>query len=183
MMLEQLGFKFIETVYQPELNLLKLQPQESQPALHVQRATSSDLPDVLEIAGSAFANERFHVDPRIGPDIGNQRYQNWAANALEHDTQRLDVVRDGDIIVAFFVTEILDDGTCYWHLNAVAPECQGRGYGRRVWNAMLEEARQHGASRVKTSVVARNFRVMNLYAQLGFRLSAPKMTFHWIHEK
>jgi hypothetical protein len=45
---------------------------------------------------------------------------------------------------------------------------------------MLAHAREGGAARVRTSVVARNDRVLNLYGQLRFRLSAPSMTFHWL---
>jgi RimJ/RimL family protein N-acetyltransferase len=45
---------------------------------------------------------------------------------------------------------------------------------------MLVQAKRAGAKRVRTSVVARNNRVLNLYARLGFRFSQPKMTFHWV---
>jgi RimJ/RimL family protein N-acetyltransferase len=83
-------------------------------------------------------------------------------------------------LVAFFVTELLPDGTCYWHLNAVAPGVQGKGYGLRAWLTMLRHARDSGARRVRTSIAARNHRALNLYARLGFRFSPPLMTFHWV---
>jgi RimJ/RimL family protein N-acetyltransferase len=47
---------------------------------------------------------------------------------------------------------------------------------------MLRHARRIGAQRVRTSVVARNTRVLSLYARLGFTLPAPAMTFHWVKE-
>ena len=99
---------------------------------------------------------------------------------LDHPSQRLHVIRDGSLLAAFFVTERLADGTCYWHLNAVTPDAQGKGYGRRAWLAMLHQAQGDGAQRVRTSIVARNHRVLNLYARLGFRFPPPLMTFHWV---
>jgi RimJ/RimL family protein N-acetyltransferase len=179
MLLEGHGFRFIEMAYHPELDRLEniTLPDDT---LGVARAKPQDLPEVLEIAGNAFRNERFHVDPRLDPSLGDLRYCNWVKSSLDHPSQRLEVVRDGEQLVAFFVTEMLADGTCYWHLNAVAPNAQGQGYGRRAWQAMLRKAREDGARRVQTCIVARNHRVLNLYARLGFRFPPPFMTYHWL---
>lgn len=179
MLLEDHGFRFIEMAYLPELQQLGkfALPDDS---LRVMPATARDLPEVLEIAGVAFRNERFHIDPRLDPRLGDLRYCNWVRSTLEHPRQRLTLVKDDERLVAFFVTEMLDDGTCYWHLNAVAPDAQGQGCGRRAWISMLRQARDAGAARVRTSIVARNYRVLNLYARLGFSFPAPLMTFHWV---
>lgn len=179
MLLEARDFRFIEMAYHPELGQLEnlALPADT---LSVARASPQDLPEVLEIAGNAFHNERFHVDPRLDPKLGDLRYCNWVKSTLDHPTQQLYLLRDGTRLVAFFVTEMKEDGTCYWHLNAVTPQAQGKGYGRRAWQAMLRQARDEGAHRVQTCIVARNHRVLNLYARLGFRFSAPLMTFHWV---
>lgn len=178
--LEEHGFRFIEMLYQPEIKLASVTDLGEDPLLNVRTATEADLPTVVAIAGTAFANERFHMDPRLGPRLGNPRYQNWIKSCFQHPTQLLSVLSDEDKLVAFFVTETLADGLCYWHLNAVAPEAQGQGYGRRAWRTMLQQAAEAGARRVRTSIVARNVRVLNLYARLGFRFLAPQMTFHWV---
>lgn len=178
MLLEQIGFRFIEMLYQPERGLATLTP--SSHGLAVCRAGADDMAEILEAAGSAFNNERFHMDPRLSSAIGDIRYQNWVRSSLDHPLQRLYALRDGTNLVAFFVTEMRADGTCYWHLTAVAPGLQGRGYGRRAWEAMLEQARNDGAARVQTCIVARNHRVLNLYARLGFRFPPPLMTLHWV---
>lgn len=181
MLLEEIGFRFIEMLYQPEFDNLQSRSVDHDHGLSVTRATAADLPEVLEAAGSAFGNERFHIDPRLPSPLGDLRYQNWVRSSLDHASQRLHVLRDGPLLVAFFVTEQLADGTCYWHLNAVAPGAQGQGYGWRAWQAMLAQAHLEGAERVRTAIVARNHRVLNLYARLGFRFPAPLMTFHWVH--
>jgi len=182
MLLEDAGFRFIEMLYMPELDALN-DVQKLTSSLHVELATPSDLPAVLEIAASAFRNERLYIDPRLSPELSDKRYQNWARSSLSHPAQRLFLVWDGDLLVSFFVTENLQDGTCYWHLNAVASKLQGQGYGRLAWSAMIQHAVKAGADRVRSSIAARNYRVLNLYARLGFRFPPPWMTFHWVRSE
>lgn len=182
MLLEDHCFRFIEMAYMPELNNLAGIEFTEKDEIDVRLAGEGDLRALIEIAGSAFRNERFHVDPRLDPALGDERYRRWVKNSLDHPHQRLYVVRDSAQVVAFFLTEMLADGTCYWHLNAVAPHVQGHGYGRRAWQAMLRDAKDAGAKRIRTCIVARNYRVLNLYARLGFSFPPPLMTFHWVRD-
>lgn len=183
MLLEDHGFRFIEMLYAPELDLPPLSIDKHVAMLAVTRAHEDDLPVLLGIARTSFHNERFKMDPRIDPNVSDLRYQNWVASSLCHPTQELYVICDGVRRIAFFITELLNDGTCYWHLNAVAPDAQGQGYGRRAWVSMLNQAAKGGARRVRTSIVARNHRVLNLYARLGFYFPPPSMTFHWVRSR
>ncbi len=183
MFLEAHGFRFVEMVYQPQYDYLQMNAEISNDVLSVTVATADNLSRLIDIAGSAFINERFHVDPRLDPALGDERYRRWVQSSLHHPRQCLQAVSDGDMIVAFFITEMLDDGTYYWHLNAIAPEVQGRGYGKRAWRTMLLRGREMNATCVRTSIVARNHRVLNLYSQLGFRFPPPQMTFHWVSGK
>ncbi len=180
MLLESAGFRFIEMVCQPVLADIERAALAPHEPLDVAPCTADDLPAIEAMAGTAFGHERFHVDPRLPAGIGDARYRNWVRNSLTHPRQRIHVLRDDGMPVAFFVTEALDDGTCYWHLNAVAPAARGRGIGRRAWLTMIESAACSGATRVRSSIVMRNLRVLNLYASLGFRFEAPSMTFHWV---
>lgn len=180
MLLEDHGFRFVEMIYAPEITLSNFDAGSNLDLLPVKRASEDDMPTLLEIARTSFNNERFKMDPRLDPRISDQRFQNWVASSLHHPSQELYVISDGSRIVAFFVTELLNEGTCYWHLNAIAPDAQGQGYGRRVWLSMLMQAAGAGAKRVRTSIAARNHRVLNLYARLGFTFLPPSMTFHWV---
>lgn len=183
MLLEDRGFRFIEMVFTPELDLAGFKAGKEADLLTVCRATAADMARLLDVARQAFQNERFKMDPRLDPAISDQRFCNWVSSSLHHPTQELYTVKDGARIVAFFVTENLSDGTCYWHLNAVAPDAQGQGFGRRVWLSMLDQALRAGAKRVRSSIAARNHRVLNLYARLGFSFSPPSMTFHWVRQQ
>ncbi len=173
MFLESHGFRFIEMVYQPELALAGTVLVEDIQILPVRPAREGDLPALLDIAGTAFRNERFHMDPRLGDQLSRARYQNWVRTSLDHPSQRLLVMTEGEAPVAFFVTEILPDKFCYWHLNAVAPAFQGQGYGLRAWRSMILYAASAGLQGVRTSIFARNERVLNLYTRLDFRFHSP----------
>lgn len=180
MLLEDRGFRFIEMMYQPEIALSGATAVVQENGLSVSRATDDDMPLLLEVARSAFRNERFLMDPRIARGVSDKRYQNWVASSQHHARQELHVVRHCGQVIAFFVLEMMSDGICYWHLTALAPDAQGKGHGRRVWTTMLDCAARRGARGVRTSIAARNVRVLNLYARLGFRFLPPTMTFHWI---
>lgn len=181
MLLEECGFRFIEMLYAPQLDLANVD-SAAETALTIERASADDMPAVLSIAGTAFQNERFKMDPRLDPAISDRRFRNWVAATPGHPSQQLYVISDQGRLIAFFIIELQADGSCYWHLNAVAPDSQGQGYGRRVWWAMVQHAKRLGAARVRTSVVARNTRVLSLYARLGFTLPPPAMTFHWVKQ-
>jgi ribosomal protein S18 acetylase RimI-like enzyme len=179
MLLERHGFRFIEVVLHPSLPDLQSRDL-GRDGLDIVAAGSLDIPLLTDIAGSAFRHERYHVDPRLDPEFSALRYQRWVSTSLDHPTQQLLKVLDGDRVVGFFVLEHQPGGQVYWHLNAIAPDCQGRGYGRRAWRAMLHRHQAEGVRAVTTTVSARNVAVQSLYASLGFRFLPPEMTFHWI---
>lgn len=56
---------------------------------------------------------------------------------------------------------------------AVRPDWQGRGLGRRIMAALMEEARRRAPSGVIVTLLA-DGEAHRLYEQFGFRLSAPR---------
>lgn len=179
-LLEERGFRFIEMVFQPELDDLQTKNYSQVENIQISFADHKTLDTVIEIAGKAFRNERFYIDPRLNSILSDLRYCNWVRDSFNHPTQQIYVFNNGDRIVAFFIIEILEDGTCYWHLTAVDPNLQSQGFGRSVWLAMLNFLRARGVNKVRTCIAARNHRILNLYASLGFRYPPPLMTFHWV---
>jgi RimJ/RimL family protein N-acetyltransferase len=181
MFLESNGFRFVETVLHPTLeNLQSLNiPQNG---LLVTLAQESDLPFLEDIAEHAFRHDRYHVDPRLNPKLGDLRYGRWVRTSLGHPIQRLLKITDGERLVALFIVESRDGATAYWHLTAISPTWQGSGYGHRVWQSMLRYHQAEGCKGLMTTISARNVAVLNLYAKLGFRFLPPEMTFHWVRE-
>jgi GNAT superfamily N-acetyltransferase len=182
MFLEANGFRFVEMVLHPILeNVQSLNIPRND--LLIALAEESDLPFLQDIAEHAFHHERYHVDPRLNPRLGDLRYGRWVRNSLGHPDQRLLKITDGERLVALFLVEARAGRTAYWHLTAVSPTWQGSGYGYRVWQAMLRHHQAEGCESLLTTISARNVAVLNLYAKLGFRFRPPEMTFHWVREE
>lgn len=179
--LESRGFRFIEMVLHPKIEKLQTLDIPSDDLVIVP-ALESDLTAMRDIAERAFGHERYHIDPRLDPHLGDARYGRWVQNSFAHPRQRLLKVVQGDHIVALFIVESGENRSVYWHLTAIAPGWQGRGYGRRVWRAMLRHHQAEGRDSVMTTISARNVPVLNLYAKLDFRFLPPEMTFHWVRE-
>lgn len=175
--LEQQGFRFIELNYRPFL--VGLEEFKADRAVDVRQAGPEDLQEISAFASQIFTSGRFHLDPQVGPEIGNRRYGAWAANAFHHPGQRvLKCCMDGRT-VAFMVVEQPTPESRFWSLVGLAPGLQGQGLGRRVWRAVIAFHRDEGAKEVSTSISSHNVAVHNLYASLGFRFPAPDITLHW----
>jgi len=179
MLLEEYGFRFVEMVYRPTCFPIRLAYGHDD-GLTIEEAGEDDLARVEAIAASAFTTGRFFLDARLEPAASHRRYATWVRNSLADSRQQVLVARAEGAIAAFFIVERRADQSAYWHLTAIAPEFQGRGLGRRVWSKMMARHKEEGLRRIETTVSAHNVPVINLYSRLGFRFSAPQMTFHWL---
>lgn len=180
-LLEQYGFKFIEMVLHPFTENLHGANFPEQ-GLQISEVPAHEVIIVQDLAENCFAYERFHADPRLSTALADERYGKWVKNSHESSNQILLKIEDNHQIIAFFVIENLPENEVYWHLTAVSPDCQGRGYGFKAWLAMLGKHKADGINRVSTTISARNSRVLDLYSHLQFRFSPPEMTFHWLAE-
>lgn len=175
--LEAQGFRFIELNYRP--TLVGLGGFSGDAEISICPAVPSDAAQVSGIAARIFETGRLHVDPQVGPEIGDRRYAAWAANAFQHPGQSvLKCLRDGRII-AFMVVERPTPSSRFWSLVGLAPGLAGQGLGRRVWQTMLAFHHREGVEEVSTSISSHNVAVLNLYVSLGFRFPAPTITLHW----
>ena len=81
------------------------------------------------MAAEIFETGRLHVDPQVGPEIGNRRYAAWAANAFQHPGQHvLKCLKDGQII-AFMVVEQPTPSVASGPSSALPPASPERGLG------------------------------------------------------
>ncbi len=181
MFLEEKGFRFIEMVLHPKVENLHRFTLEEQ-GLTIRPAEESDLLAINKIAMSAFRYERFYVDPRLDSHCSDLRYKRWVSNVLGHPKQQLLKILDKDLLIGFFIIEIQENGSAYWHLTAISPLFHGKGYGYRTWLAMIQYHRLHGHMAINTTISARNVPVLNLYSKLHFHFSPPEMSFHWMRK-
>ena len=181
MALEEAGFRFVEMVHEPHLDLGDDLATPSR-LIAVGIAAEEALAAIEDIAYSAFSTGRFQLDWRLPPELSKRRYATWVRNSLGAPEQTvLKAELDGEL-VGFFIVEHRPDGTVYWHLTAVAPRWQGKGVGMSLWRTMLLRHRMEGSTAVETTISGHNAPAINLYARLGFTFGPAKMTFHWLRD-
>lgn len=178
--LEDAGFRFIEMVYRMHR---PIEPADGAVAarsdVRWEHATRHDLPELMAVAAAVFDAGRWNVDPRVGAAASRRRYAHWVERSLAGGAQQVLLARDHGAVAGFFIMEDLDDTASYWHLTAISPQYQGRGWGRRLWTSMIGRHAAAGRRSVRTTIAARNLPVVNLYARQGWRFEDCQMTFHW----
>ena len=179
LLLESAGFRSIEWVTQPSLDLDRIVTQPD-PDIELVPAVPAHLPILADIAGSAFATDRFSVDPRLPRAAAGIRYRRWVESTPTHPVQRMLSILIEGTVAGFFITETGPESSIYWHLTALSPELHGRGWGKRTWLHVLARHQEQGLRTVRTTISLRNTPVVNLYARLGFRFSPPSMTLHLV---
>ena len=181
MALEELGFRFVETVYRPRLDAFGsvAAPRHD---IQVAEATPADVAVIEEIAYTSFTTGRFLLDHRLPSELSKRRYSTWVRTSSESPRQTVLKAEVGGNLVGFFIVEHRPDQSVYWHLTAIAPKWQGKGMGMSLWQTMLLRHRAEGASFVETTISGHNLPIINLYARLGFSFGSAQMTFHWVRE-
>jgi GNAT superfamily N-acetyltransferase len=175
--LEKQGFRFIELNYRPTLNGIDGFSEDAE--ITVSPALPEDEEEISGFAAQIFTTGRLHVDPLVGPEIGNRRYGVWAANAFHHPDQHVLKCQMGARTIAFMVVEQPTPTSRFWSLVGLAPGLAGKGLGRRVWKAVLAFHHREGVDEVSTSISSHNAAAHNLYVGLGFRFPDPTITLHW----
>jgi ribosomal protein S18 acetylase RimI-like enzyme len=181
MALEATGFRFVEMVYGPRFDRFD---SIGTPTHDVRwgDATEADVARIEAIAHSAFTTGRFLLDGRLDAELSRRRYATWVRTSFGSARQVVLKAEVDGQLVGFFIVEHRPDRSVYWHLTAIAPDWQGKGVGRSVWQAALHRHRAEGASFVETTISGHNLPAINLYARLGFSFASAQMTFHRLRE-
>ena len=142
--LEKQGFRFIELNFRPVLAGLGGFSEDAE--ITICSALPEDAEEISGFAAQIFATGRLHVDPLVGPEIGNRRYGAWAANAFHHPDQRVLKCQMGGRIVAFIVVEQPTPASRFWSLVGLAPGLGWKGAraARMEGGARLPSPRRRG---------------------------------------
>jgi len=143
-------------------------------------ARPDDADACIEIGRTAFVHDRFHADPEIDDADANTLKAAWVRNSLVGRADASLVVSDGNRACGFVLC-MRNGEDAVIDLIAVAPGCQGRGYGR----ALVAGALAHYAGKAATMKVgtqAENRVSVELYRRVGFCVGCTARTFHWVNK-
>jgi RimJ/RimL family protein N-acetyltransferase len=177
--LPRLGFEWVDLVLRVTLN--GLNKASLRPArFTLRKAVPGDAVAIAAIAGQAFVHGRYHADPRFPNDLANQRYSQWATNALARSNsgEYLYVMGEPGKVQGFYHFTV-DESVSDLRLAALAPELQGTMLGFDLYLAVLHTLKELGVRRVVSTISGTNTPVMNVYSMLGFRFSDPEVIYHW----
>lgn len=104
----------------------------------------------------------------------------WSETAL-----RLFLCEDGYAVVLCEGERVMAYGGLLWSVDegqiiniAVSPDARRMGYGRRVMDALIEEAVRKGCMQMSLEVRASNAPAIALYQQLGFETAGRRKNFY-----
>lgn len=126
----------------------------------LRRALPSDRDAIVELHHAALR--------AVGADAGPGPWDADLDDVLAHYAEFLVLVH-GETLVGMGALRRVDGGTGEIKRMRVAPEHQGRGYGRRLLGVLEERARELGMRSLVLDTTERQRAAVALYTSAGFR--------------
>ena len=149
---------------------------EPAPPDGIRFADDADRGAIGDIAAVAFTQNRFHLDPEIGPEGCGRVKRAWTDAFFSGGRGSHMIVADEAGAAAGFLQAILKDGRLTIDLIAVDSAHQGRGVGRRLVAFALGAIPGWREARVQTQL--HNAASIALYQAQGFALARAGYTLH-----
>jgi GNAT superfamily N-acetyltransferase len=151
------------------------------PDVHICLVTPEHEAAVLDIAQNCFRFSRFHLDPKIEPQLANAVKREWIANYIRRQRGEKLLVALVNGQPAGFLAVLLVEGkgsiVGVIDLIGVSVDYQRHGVGQALINAFLEDMAGR-VSLVNVGTQAANIPSMRLYAKCGFLVSSASHVLH-----
>lgn len=125
-----------------------------------------------DVANVAVIEARQHLTPWHASSFEDALRSDWHTRVLRGD-------QPGEPVLGYFVAMTAGDDEELLTIT-VAPEFEGRGYGRLLLNALIEEAIARGAERLFLEVRQSNQRAIRLYESAGFTIAGMRKNYYTI---
>lgn len=86
--------------------------------------------------------------------------------------RKIYIFREGDKTIGHISIVTKEDGSLYFSNFAIDPECQGRGYARRIIELIRDKAKD--SPRLEAAAHPDNAKAIHLYESLGFKITGRK---------
>lgn len=176
------GFYPVETLVEFHLRLARLAPivRGKSETKRLRPADPADQPRVTAIAATAFATDRYHLDPHLPAGKADQRFIQWINRSFTardpifvlEDTARGQVL---GFVQCRQTTPQLMDVT----LGSVDKALQQTGAGVLMYQLLFIEFKARGYREAITRVSLHNSGGIKLTLRLGFTFRSAVTTLHW----
>ncbi|HEY4087012.1 MAG TPA: GNAT family N-acetyltransferase [Bryobacteraceae bacterium] len=148
----------------------------------------SDLPQVRELARTAYIHDRFHADSALDTETADRVNETWVVNScLGHIADAVIIASAGDRVLGYVTcridkeaTRVLGIGCGEIGMVATAATARKSGVASAATLAALEWFSLQGVSFVEVGTQLRNIAAARLYERCGFRLAAANLTWRRI---
>lgn len=184
--LEDIGFKYFETIIWPITDLSKLLLDQNNVQFF---DPNTDCIDEVQVIAKKFQYQRghFHCDQLFNKQLVNELYAKWANSALL-SSKKIAIIKDNNRIVGYFICAIDDNlsnalGYKYGRLQSLALDgnIRGKGFGKKLFEGTLFLLKQEGCRYVDSGYATKNHLSAKLHSLFGFASAYEEITMHcWI---
>jgi len=144
----------------------------------IRRFQASDLPALREMAGRLYEDTRFFFDRRFPRERSEELYRIWTQRSCENPQMQVLVAESERVEGYLSISRGDNNGVGQIELIAVEPSAQGRGVGRALVTAALNEFANQRMTRARVVTQGRNVRAQRLYQRCGFVTESLQLWYH-----
>ena len=161
------------------------------PHFQVRPVTSADLPQITELARSAFSFDRIHADPAVPKAAADEIHATWLMNSCAPGAaDRVLVAVDRDGPLGYSVYRVnqatiphLGEPVGVWVIAAAHERARGMGVARSMCLVMLDWYKEQGIRIVEGGTQLANVASARLHESCGFRVVSTSVSMSkWIGE-
>lgn len=184
--LENVGFKYYETIIWPVSDLDKLDLSENNVSFINPEVDSID--PLLDIAKTnQYQRGHFHCDNNFDKTAVNSLYAKWVKSAISSG-KKIAVIKDENTVVGYFICEVDKQlssflGVKYGRLQSLALDTsmRGRGFGKKLFEGTLSLLKKEGCKYVDSGFATKNHMSAKLHTEYNFFNVYEEVTMHfWI---
>jgi mycothiol synthase len=168
MVLTRLGFKCVRRFLELELDMARFrgpEASEAQECRHLRRGEENKL---TRIQNLSFA-EHWGYNPNTVATTTHR------INLTQCSPEDIFLAHEGNKVLGFCWTETISQREGSIFMLGVAPDCQGKGTGRRLLLAGLSHLKSKGLRVAVLTVDSQNRTACALYQSVGFKLRASSL--------
>ena len=187
--LQRNGFELIDGIQTFSLRIPRAATfEKASNAFTLRMFREADLPQVLQLARTAYVHDRFHADSALDTETADRVNEVWVRNScLGHIADAVIVAAAGDTVLGYVTcrvdkeaTRVLGMGCGEIGMVATTTSARNSGVASAATIHALEWFAMQGVEFVEVGTQLRNIAAARLYERCGFRLAAASLTWRKI---